>query len=377
MIGGINNTNRGHRLNEKTGDWWDAKLLVSAVGSFLIVWAYLRYGLSFNFFRADVLNYWRDSLEWMTPFDPWHVPGYAFLIALVRALTFNLLPPLVIMWGISLVCYIVGMGAVFACLAQYVNREAARLGAMLFALWFFVGTVYAVYPVADGMALALIAVGLLSLLQKRFLSASLILGVALITHKSAWLFVGAIMLVALALHRREFRLTNFVILLLPLTVLWVAGAYFHSSPMWLLETSIGDDAETRSALPVLDGLIGTFIYGGMKGLLKGGVIAFVALIACALIVPCWRIKSKPIRWYSLAILCATLLLCVTLNQNTIWAALRFSKLLALPLVWSLAERLPVMSTTRPRAMALIGVLLLILLATQFAYAWYIARVFYA
>ena len=82
------------------------------------------------------------------------------------------------------------------------------------------------------------------------------------------------------------------------------------------------------------------------------------------------------KWYGLAIVGGLLFLFCGLNQNIIWAAIRYSKIAALPLGFYLG--------TQPRVVAalaqhpwVIAPLVVVLVASQFAYCWYIAEVFFS
>jgi hypothetical protein len=63
-----------------------------------------------------------------------------------------------------------------------------------------------------------------------------------------------------------------------------------------------------------------------------------------------------------------------LNQDIIWAAVRYSKIAALPIGLYLATRPPVMSAIEARRW-IIPVLVIALLASQLAYCWYMVEVF--
>jgi hypothetical protein len=74
-----------------------------------------------------------------------------------------------------------------------------------------------------------------------------------------------------------------------------------------------------------------------------------------------------------AIALAVLLLVAVLNQWEIWAAVRFSKLLVLPCIYCLRNFRPrLLEKKYVWAAALVA-----LVVSQFGYAWYMAKVFYA
>ena len=58
--------------------------------------------------------------------------------------------------------------AVYWCVASRADERIGYLSVLLFLLWPFVGTAYVAYPMADSVALALVAWGVALLLAKRF-----------------------------------------------------------------------------------------------------------------------------------------------------------------------------------------------------------------
>lgn len=354
-----------------------AKVTIMAIGSFLVVWWWLAVVLQFNFMISDIAGYWRDSLAWRTPFNPDHVPGYPLLIALLRFLTADQLKPLYLFWSMTFCAHIVGALAVYSIVTSRSNQQIGFLSAILFVLWPLVGTTYVVHPYSDSIALALIAWGVALLLAERFHASAILIGLSTVIHKGTWIFAILLLLAGMITHRSRFPLTALFIVACPLGLLWIAGMIVKGhGPFWLLSVSLPIQFATKSSLPLLDGLLGTILKGGMKNVAKGVILwAHVALLV-ALCVALFRLRDPAMKWCSLAIVGGLLFIYCGLNQNIIWAAMRYSKIAALPLGFYLG--------TQPRVAAVlaqypwaIAPLVVVLLASQFAWGWYMAESYFA
>ena len=348
-----------------------SKVTITAIASFLIVWWWLAV-LQFHFMQSDVAGYWKDSLAWRTPFNPDHVPGYPLLIALLRFLTAGQLDPIVLFWAVTFCAHILGALAVYLSVASRSDERIGYLSMILFILWPFVGTTYVAYPMADSAALALVAWGMALLLAERFHAAAIPLGFATVVHKGTWIFVIFLLLAGFITHRRHFPWTALLIAACPLGLLWVAGMLGNGyGPSWLLNVSVPIQFARKSHLPFLDGLVGTVLKGGIENLAKSVVLwAHVALLV-ALLVAFGRGRDPSTKWWGLAVVGGLLFLYTGLNQNIIWAAVRYSKITALPLGFYLGTRPRVASVLAQRQW-IMAPLVVVLLASQFAYCWYMA-----
>jgi len=349
-------------------------LVVLTIGFLLVA-------LQYWFMKFDVVSagdpewYWQDSLRWWTPFNVFHVPAYALLIALVRSVTFGVLPPAVVMDSITWASLLLGAWAVYYSIKRSGIAEGyAVLGACLYGLWPCVGLVSIVFPHADGPALAVLLLGLLALQSSRPRTAAVLFGLALVFHKANWLFV-ALILLAEILRGKGRLLRDWAVitaLVLPLALTWFFGALYHHSPLWIFSTSLDVGVQTRKTFPLLGGIIGSVSAGGLKSVFKGGLVVGLTTMAAALLV--WTFRKKAPNWpYGLALSAGCLFFFLFLTLPEIWAAVRFSRLLVLPLAWNMAGR-PARRT--PARLAAAVLLLLALLLSQFLFASYSARVFY-
>jgi hypothetical protein len=350
-------------------------ILLSA--GYIFIALYLGLVLRYEFLRSDVLGYWNDSLNWQTPFNSFHVPGYPLMIAFFRSMTFGKLPPVLLMMVINWTTFLVCVASIYKSAKIIgISERHAVIGSCLFGLWPFVGLVYTVNPLSDMPAMAFLLTGFLALLYSRKWLGAMLLGISLITHKAMWPFV--IFLAFAYIYRFKPRrwkdIIAFVILFLPVFILWLAGVFYTGSPEWLFSSSANIGSDIRNTTPILEGVIGTVQQGGVKGLLKGGLIVVFFIMSVALMFLNYKF-GPPYFEYGIAICAATLFLFLFLTHIEIWAAVRFSRLLALPLIWLVGYLYRDKSSiwlTRPT----VGFFLLVLFSTQFLYSWYMAQVFF-
>ena len=353
-------------------------LTVLAVG-YLTILIYLSVFLNYDLMRSDVLSYWQDSLDWRTPFDPFHVPGYPLLLAILRGISFGILPPLYLMVAVNSAAFLGSGWLIMDILNDSgTSKVFASVSALLFGLWPFVGLTYTVTPLADLPAIFLFLLGLYLLQRSRWFWSAFFLGISLIFHKALWP-IAALILAADFIYRQEYFTKRNVIItalvLLPLGSLWLAGSVYHQSLGWILESNLKVEFITKNNFPIVDGIIGTLMSGGIKGLIKGTLLLGFFAVSTGAIWMAVRNKGA-LRGWSLGIAIAICLLFLVLNQNEIWAAVRFSRLLVIPL----AGISPLAQTRLEESrtfMIFVISLLITLFLSQFFYSWYLARVYFA
>lgn len=258
-----------------------------------------------------------------------------------------------------------------------INDKLAAAGMLLFGFWPLVGLTYTVDPLADIPATFLFLMGFYFLLASRRLPAALLLGLSMVTHKAMWPFTG-LLLIADFIYRREFiskrNIAFLIVMLLPTGVLWLLGSFYHHSVTWLFSGNLGVEISPRSDLLILDGLLGTFIGGGIKGLSKGIILIGFACVSVFTIYASLKLKYENYH-YGLAVSFAVLFLFLILNQNEIWAAMRFGRLMVIPLTFIASTHGGFREKFRWNSPASIATWSILLLS-QFAYAWYMATVFF-
>lgn len=344
--------------------------LVAAAALFSGFLLYLVAGLHFEMLRSDVATYWSYSLQWRTPFSVWWVPGYPLLLALVHWITQGVLGPLSVMLLVTGFWYLVAVSTVFSIVRGYDRSgpEAPFWFSLLFAAFPFVGLTYSAYPISDTMAIALTLLSVSSMERKRWLALAVFAGFGLVAHKATWFLLPPLLAVAFVQNRaaRPF------LLLAPVPVLaWIAGGVAHfGDPLWFMRWSVEHLAVSRSQLPVLDGIVGPFLAGSPTKAAKGLIVLAVTVGA---LVGAYRSFRQ--RYWPGVILCGGLVaMAVALNQYEIWAVVRFSRLLIVPLAYLVVREHPdVLSRRRgvvPRAAFALCVL------SNLLYGYYMAVMFF-
>jgi hypothetical protein len=345
---------------------------------YVLVYLFLAEVLQYNFLRSDVLGYWQDSLAWQSPFHPFHVPAYPLMIALLRGITFGLLSPIGLMVSINLVAFLASAFFVYRIIqAGGASDELAAIGTFLFGLYPFVGLTYTVDPLADMPAMFFLLTGLYLLQRSHRIPAALLFGLALVTHKAMWIFIG-LLIFSDFLHSKEYiSKRNFLfigIMLLPIGSLWILGSFYHHSITWLFSSNLEVEVASKGSTLILDGLLGTFMEGGIKGLIKGILLLSFALISALTLYMSFKFKYEYFH-YGVMISLATLILFLILNQHEIWAAMRFGRLLVIPLAFIANTNVTLKKISWWRSPGTIAFLLFLFLS-QFAYAWYMAHVYF-
>ena len=340
------------------------KVALTAAITYALFLCYLVFGLRLNLVQGDVLAYWRESLAWETPFSVLWAPGYPLLIALVRSVTPKTIPPLAVMSMISAASYTVAVMTVYK-IAIALRAGRPLFIALLFGVYPFVGLTYSVYPLADSTALALVLLCVLCMERRSWGAFVVFAGTSLVVHKATWFFVPPL-IVATFLRHREARL------LCPLAavplILWiVAGASYHHDLFWFMRWGMDNLVRSRTSLPIFDGLITPLLSDSPNKVGKGIVVLATFLLSVTLLYRCYRLQF----WSGFCISLSVILMCTVVNSFEIWAAVRFSKLLVIPLAYSLRHaeaHYPVTMKPWVHASVLIGCLV-----SNLAYGVYFTR----
>jgi hypothetical protein len=354
-------------------------LLGTAVALYALFFVYLRGGLGFDLLRSDVLSYWNwsYSLTLTPPYSTWSVPGYPAMIALVRAATFDMLPPMAVMTSITATFYVIGV-TVLGRLSNEAGITSPRELSLLFAAYPFVGLTYRVYPLADGVAIGLLLLCLLYYWRERWVPCSVFFGLMILTHKATWFFALPLLVVAVVQHRRS--RVPLLLATVPLLALIAVGAVHHKDILWMLgelhvreRWSTNNLLTSQSSLPVFDGIVGSLTAGVLAKGVKGLLALCVFLLAAVSVVPCYRRRF----WIGESIALALIMMGVVLRQYEIWSLVRFSGVLLLPLGYLLLTRNSAFSrrwggltATRFR------ILFVGAIACNVAFGYYVARMFF-
>ncbi|HEY3322360.1 MAG TPA: hypothetical protein VGP72_18000 [Planctomycetota bacterium] len=361
-----------HPLDRPRTEGWN----IIAVGVAVCVAVAVLFRLiGLSVLQSDPLDYLMQSREWWRMND--HLPGYAMLIWLANIATLGLLPAAVLLQTVALLCWCVSVYYVDRVL-ETLRAPARAWGVALYALFPFVGVTYVAWPIGDSLSHAVLIFAFYCLLQKDWRALTFALATALIVHKGLWPFALLIGLVAML--GNGYPLWQFLVSGLPLIGFWLGGVWAGGDWLWIVKIDLTRHLPSHSSLPFLDGVIGTLLSGGARGLVKGGFLTIVLATTCWLI---W-VYARRRAYEMLTLLLPLLALLLTMNQWEAWASIRFAKIMVVPLA-AMLTRFKLASThefapkggrehirgTRWPFWSFVGMLA----ATQIAFAFYIDRYF--
>jgi hypothetical protein len=120
----------------------------------------------------------------------------------------------------------------------------------------------------------------------------------------------------------------------PLLALSAMGAVYHKDVLWMMRWSTENLLTSQSSLPVFDGIVGSLITGGLAKGVKGLLALCIFLLAVVCAILCYRRRF----WIGMSIALGLIIMGVIVNQLEIWALVRFSSVLLLPLGYLLLTR---------------------------------------
>jgi len=285
---------------------------------FWLFFLYLTSLLHINVMSSDPKAYWELSLSW-TIFNILWVPAYPLLLAVVRALTFNVLPPEFLMVSVSCIFFLISIRTTYR-IAQHLKLPAYEI-ALLFTVYPMVGLVYAAWPFADSMATAMLLLSLLAFLEKRWVLFTGYAAVGMVTHKALWYFLPLLALAAFWTDRESRRSVPFMVV--PVLLLLVIGSFQQGDALWMLRWSVNNLIKSTSSLPILDGLLGPFMLGATPKVLKGAVAAVILAFAIVVFVSSLRRQF----WVGMCVSASIILLACSVNQTETTSIIRYSKVL--------------------------------------------------
>lgn len=297
------------------------RLITLGVLLYVVFSLWISEGLKFNMNVSDASLCWAESLRWKTPWNNFWVPGYPLLLAAIRGLTFNMLPPLLLMWLVSFAAYLVSISVVYK-FSVYEGFAQPFLLAVLFAIFPFVGLARSVYPTSDISAIALMLLAMYAYRREQWVRFAVFAGGAMFFQKILWFFVPPL-LVAAFLRYKDSRIWV-PLAFLPITIWAVSGISHYNDVFWFLRTEL---LTSKTEFPIFDGIITPFFSGSIPKLAKG---LFNASILVSVIYGIYYgIIHK--LWLPLCTCLSLAIMCVIVNSYEIWAVARYSKLLVIPL----------------------------------------------
>jgi hypothetical protein len=215
--------------------------------------------------------------------------------------------------------------------------------------------------------------GIVKLLECRIWKAAILFGVGMLCHKGLWPFVALVLAGDYFATRRSLAQEIGMLALTggPVIILWIWGAIHYENPLWILSASVSIGAESRNAYLPFEGLWNTLSQDGFKGLAKGSVVLCLVAFSFSCAVWAWQLERQA-RWIALGIAGAAVLWFAFLTKVELFAGVRFSRLLVLIPALHFATPTAAESTKRKLG-AWVAALILLLLTSQFAAAWYMDR----
>lgn len=334
--------------------------------------------LKANLMLSDPLWYWYDSDHIATPFNPFHVPGYPYVITLVRFITADVFAPPVVMIAITLSALIICVITLHKLLIQIgVNHVLAFWGALLFGLFPCVGLVGGIDMLADTPAIMWFLLGLHQMTKKHTILTGLFFGLAMIFHKILW--IPCLMLFGYFLLGHKFTLKKdlpaILLLVLPIGVLWIAGAIHHQSLLWLISSSAQTGIDSRQSMPIFEGLYQTLLHSQGYRIFKT-IIVYGLFLFSIFLMGWFYIKEKTHRYAGMILAFGVFFWFIILTEYEIWAPVRYSRILVIPLVILLNNIKPGLQFLWKKPLAYL-IVFLPLLGSQFVFAWYTYAVFLA
>ncbi len=338
-------------------------LLIGFAAFFFIALGYRVFGFSVD--RSDAAEYIRWSHH-LFSFDAFasHLPGYPAFIALGRVLTLGLLGDAVVAQLVCLAFW--GLGVVVSFkLAEELAPQMAGTAALLFGLFPLVGISYAVFPIADVPAATIFTGACLVGLRGQGWLFAAITAVGLLVHQALYPFY--LLLGIWCLTNRRISLSQFLSSGVPFVGYYVAGAVAHSDPAWVLHYHTKTTLKSVGSLPVFDGVVGTFLRGSGKNLVKG-ILMLGAVVSSGVLT--WYFAKRK-NWLMLVFVVPIVVYGVISNERVGWLLMRLARLLSFPACVWLCAHPSLLAALRKRSVSFAFVSLLVV--SQFLWAAYMFR----
>jgi hypothetical protein len=303
------------------------RVIAVGIGVFLLIVLFFRMA-GMQILQSDVRDYVDWSREWWYTQDKFHLPVYPIVIWLARTVTFGLFGDALLLQFVALIAWCASVYFVAKTL-ELLKVKHAHWGVALYALFPCVGVAYAAWPISDAIAHATLAFAILSMYRKSWYSLTATLAIMLLIHKALWPF--ALLLGLVAIFRQGYPFFLFIMSGVPFMIYWLIGVVNGESALWMVHSNLAKEMSSHSDLPLFDGVFGTLMKGGAKGLFKGGLLLLLLLGTLWLLI----VHAKRRAFEMLALILPVIALLAILNQWEAWASLRFGRVLAIPAIMAL------------------------------------------
>jgi hypothetical protein len=280
--------------------------------------------LGFDPACSDVLEYlrWSDH-PWLSRAS--HVPGYPFLIFLLRGALPLGVPSRDVAILLSAISWVLG-GWFVSMAAEQMRPGSAGAAAWAFLFFPFTGLPYVAYPISDCLAQTLLAGAFWASTTRRPLLFALFAGYSLVVHKACWPF--ALLLVLHGMIRKILPAWSGALCGLPFAIYYGRGLAQTGDWLWIVRLDLRINLGNTERWPSLARAILKGIPGEISAP-KAALVLLVIGVAAYLCVQALRRR----RWDVVPLVLPVLLVAAAANSYTAWTVVRFGKLLAVPASW--------------------------------------------
>jgi len=287
-------------------------------------------------FIGDAKVYLNESIDISKAvYNQFHVPLYPLSVGILSRMFFGVVPNELIMLFINFFSYLFGALLVYKTLKIKSSKKIAFYSSISFLLWPLVGASYVVFPVADSFVIFLFLYGSYYLEKKNFHLSFFIFSLAVITHKAIWPFIFLIYLIYLLKNiKLNFNkwLYSSLILIIPILVYYLNGLNYYESIFWIVSKNIEVEVNSISSLFIFEGILNEIIYGKPQEILKGFLAANLFLFCLLLLYLSYKEKVDIYDYLVLPYVLPFIIYLAFLNHHEVFAAIRFSKLLIIPII---------------------------------------------
>jgi hypothetical protein len=315
---------------------------------------------------SDVVGYASWSHDLIGRSGGWHLPGYPLLIAIARALTFNLAPDVFVMVALSFAAWVLSL-ALMARILEALAPDLLGAGVLMYGLFPLVGITNIAFPLADTTAQCFFLAAFYATLKNRKWPFLLMVAMGLTVHMVLWPFLFMLSIVWLV--RRRLTIWHVLLSGVPLGLYYLAIGLSSGDWLWFFRTHYAVNFESSGRFPVFGALVGPFETNSVTGLFKGILIGGVIVVTTLLGWFAWKRRDLMM----LTIVLPLLLFAATVNAYEGFIIVRYADFVVIPLcLWAAASAgLRTLFTSRQCLVAMAVLLVL----SQWVWAVYTVKFF--
>lgn len=298
--------------------------IILAFSSLVVIYVILFFN-DFDFISSDTAKYISRSESWESVlFDRFHLPLYPLLLRIL-----NFVPATVTTAIFSVTSYILSIYVMSLILGKFSeNRYYQLLGLLVFSVWPFIGVTEVAIARADTLAILFLLLSILMYLDGKSNYLVLYIWLGFFTHKALWVFLGLIVVISLIQRTNLLHARHLIVLVIPPVLFFLAGMNYYQNPVWMLSSNLSTELAPSGSVWIASGILGNLLSSNIADIAQGLSLLMVWLTAVVLLVV---LRRKML--ILLVLIIPVVLYGLVLNDHEIWAMLRFSKPLAIPIVY--------------------------------------------